>query len=1433
MIIKVKWLILMVLFSCFLTMGVVSAANLTVSAGDSIQSAVNSASENDTIIVNDDNGTNYTYTENVVINKKVNLQAASNLVTVQALSSSNPVFTINNEGSGSSIQGLIINGRIWLNDADNCLISGNIINYSADHDILVTSGDNNNITGNVFLKPCYMSICIENSYNNSISHNNITIQYSQSCGIGVYSSSVCITKNNIISASQYMGGYGIYSTNSNITVTSNTIIGDLCLILYNSFGTINFNWIVGNIYGDFGAVNATNNWWGSGVPGFAGSWLVLNVTVTPLVTNGNFTVNVDLTHNNNGEDISSIGYIPDGTLVEIDIVDINGSYFGVYKTAYVYNGRAVVNFGPELTTSGIFFIETWLDSAFVENNITIDLNPPVVNASLTGGIYNSTKTVTLTASDNIDANPVIYYSINNGTTWNSHVKTVTLNLVQGVTNLKFYACDAAGNSGTNQTITYTIDLIAPAVAANPVGGVYNTTKIVTLTATDNLDPNPTIYYTTNGSTPTTASTIYTNPITIANTTTLKFIAVDNAGNQGPVNTKQYIFGLIGNINTGISYSSIQAAIDDPLTLNGHVIEVSNGTYTENVVVNKNLTILSSGNVTVQALDSSHPVFTINSGGSGSLIQGFIISGSVNYSIGLFLNGTSNCTISGNNITNNYFGITTQNTKTENNIIMYNTITLNQGNGLAIRNSDNCVIYGNTITDNNLEGNVDFGFGGVIIIESNNCTIYTNLIMGHAGFGISISDSNNILIQNNLIPGNMYGLYIEGCENCTVYENSITEGIIGIWNYYSSPNISFNRIAANTGYGLYNEYGNVNANNNWWGSNNPINSTNIHNVVGTINTTSWLILSINDSTVNSGGNASITADLTHNNLGQDTSFLGHVIKGLPITFTTSYGTILTPALTFNGKAVAILNLGTTSSRTVTVNTSLDNQTVSQQMVIAPGSAVLNITSSALNSTTLQPISLICDVPLNSSVTWLSVLWKNTDLFYGELQVIVNGTIVSSTEYVNPGYNTWKNSGYRDDVFRAIIYANNYILQDGMDPEEIPASFWTDLTSLYSLNSTELQFVQNHRLEFMDSLTVQLTYPGADAPVMTVTDPATNSTIDLNFTGGTVLRTSPIMYMDGLFGAGYEGVKSFAIATTKVTDEIAQYWADQKNATNAYGNLLYPPGAMKAAYGTFFTSLMMIYCHDILADTAAEEFNVTWSRTHPVAVSVGDDAYQTYLTLECDHSMGMTVIGSLKNTILFNSACSSQISTIEYGIMRNLDFTSQYETVSLDVMGSVTRDMFYAFWTGTDLELFTQNGYTIKKLVGRDDLILLYDPETGIMRDINTVNGFCGAYCFHDQITEQSYNFFDDVYNSTSDFREWANDSVEDYNWFMNHFNWEKFYHIGGNGFLLIAAGLALTGEIIAIPETVGGSILLMGPTIVTIYMSGNDMIDWVDEPTFKE
>lgn len=217
------------------------------------------------------------------------------------------------------------------------------------------------------------------------------------------------------------------------------------------------------------------------------------------------------------------------------------------------------------------------------------------------------------------------------------------------------------------------------------------------------------------------------------------------------------------------------------------------------------------------------------------------------------------------------------------------------------------------------------------------------------------------------------------------------------------------------------------------------------------------------------------------------------------------------------------------------------------------------------------------------------------------------------------------------------------------------------------------------------------------------------------------------------------------------------------------------------------------------------------------------------------MGMTVIGSLGNIILFNSACSSQIPTIEYGIMRNLDFIYQYGTVSMDVMGSVARDMFYAFWTGTDLEIFAQNGYTFMKLMGRDDLILLYDPETGIVRDINTMNSFYGAYCFHDQITDSAYDFFGGVKNSTSTYRDWAHESIEDLiqdtQWFYEHFNWNKFNWTGAS-----VLGMASGGGIVlyglaesAFEDTVGA--LEMAAGAATFWASWNTFWDYWDDPWF--
>src|SRR5205085_3765058 len=68
---------------------------------------------------------------------------------------------------------------------------------------------------------------------------------------------------------------------------------------------------------------------------------------------------------------------------------------------------------------------------------------------------------------------------------------------------------------------YTIQVPAATPVLSPAGGTYSSS--VSVTITDDT-PCATIYYTTDGSTPTTASTSYTGPISVTSTQTIKAIA---------------------------------------------------------------------------------------------------------------------------------------------------------------------------------------------------------------------------------------------------------------------------------------------------------------------------------------------------------------------------------------------------------------------------------------------------------------------------------------------------------------------------------------------------------------------------------------------------------------------------------------------------------------------------------------------------------------------------------------------------------------------------------------------------------------------------------------------------------------------------------------------------------------------------------------------
>lgn len=90
--------------------------------------------------------------------------------------------------------------------------------------------------------------------------------------------------------------------------------------------------------------------------------------------------------------------------------------------------------------------------------------------------------------------------------------------------------------------------LAPTVAITPVGGsfVAGTTQSVTIAATDDK-AGSVVYYTTDGTTPTVSSSVYSTPINVTATSTIKAIAKDADGLFSGVASQTYTFLAVGNI----------------------------------------------------------------------------------------------------------------------------------------------------------------------------------------------------------------------------------------------------------------------------------------------------------------------------------------------------------------------------------------------------------------------------------------------------------------------------------------------------------------------------------------------------------------------------------------------------------------------------------------------------------------------------------------------------------------------------------------------------------------------------------------------------------------------------------------------------------------------------------------------------------------------
>jgi len=191
--------------------------------------------------------------------------------------------------------------------------------------------------------------------------------------------------------------------------------------------------------------------------------------------------------------------------------------------------------------------------------------------SPSGGTYSGTQTVTIS-----DATPGAHiYFTTNGTTPTTSSTPYSAPIAVSVnTTLKAIAAVAGDSNSSIATAKYNFPAASPAFS--PVGGTYSSTQTVTIS---DATPGAHIYFTTNGTTPTTSSTPYSGPITVsANGTTVKAIVTADGYNNSSVASATYalvaatpIFSLAG----GPYYAAQVISISDA-TAGANIYYTTNG-----------------------------------------------------------------------------------------------------------------------------------------------------------------------------------------------------------------------------------------------------------------------------------------------------------------------------------------------------------------------------------------------------------------------------------------------------------------------------------------------------------------------------------------------------------------------------------------------------------------------------------------------------------------------------------------------------------------------------------------------------------------------------------------------------------------------------------------------------------------------------------------
>lgn len=232
---------------------------------------------------------------------------------------------------------------------------------------------------------------------------------------------------------------------------------------------------------------------------------------------------------------------------------------------------------------------------------------------------------------------------------------------------------------------------------------------------------------------------------------------------------------------GANFKSIQDAVN--ASGEGDTVVVQSGVYSENVLVDRKITLQGLGDPVIDARGSGTP---IKLGNSGIIVEGFTIINSGGSDPGVDITGSvfdfrpiSNTTIQRNVITNNSVGVSVSDS--EYNVIKDNMIKNNKQSGIDLAGARKNAIFNNT---------VELNRRGISLAASNDNEIRNNSIQGNDEEGILLSNrylsevgpsgfSDHNALLGNEIRNNENGISLNYAENNIIYHNTLINNQCGI------------------------------------------------------------------------------------------------------------------------------------------------------------------------------------------------------------------------------------------------------------------------------------------------------------------------------------------------------------------------------------------------------------------------------------------------------------------------------------------------------------------------------------------------------------------------------------------------------------------------------------------------------------------------------